>query len=317
MKSDNQEPEVKYEDREERWQMELVDTVKLELIGAVFCRSGWVGLSHIHNFWELVYIKKENHDPYEMICNNQNYTCEEDTLFLIPPNTRHIFRNFGRETAKNMYVGFSYIFRPEKKLKTDMPIIIRADQPQVRGIIVLLDELSETRREDILATLDQKRLDMMREVVNVFHMILSDDEKFISSNATRTTMLCNKVKEYIMENLNRSISVDELARQFYISSGYLGQIFRHHTGLTVKSYHNRIRMEYALRLISENRYSISKAESMAGFDDIAYFSKKFKEFYGVSPSQIATRSQEMDGADDISGFAGSDNYGENDEDRAK
>lgn len=36
MKSDNQEPEVKYEDREERWQMELVDTVKLELIGAVF-----------------------------------------------------------------------------------------------------------------------------------------------------------------------------------------------------------------------------------------------------------------------------------------
>ena len=72
MKSDYQEPEVKYEDREERWQMELVDTVKLELIGAVFCRSGWVGLSHIHNFWELVYIKKENHDPYEMICNNQN-----------------------------------------------------------------------------------------------------------------------------------------------------------------------------------------------------------------------------------------------------
>ena len=157
-----------------------------------------------------------------MICNNQNYTCEEDTLFLIPPNTRHIFRNFGRETAKNMYVGFSYIFRPEKKLKTDMPIIIRADQPQVRGIIVLLDELSETRREDILATLDQKRLDMMREVVNVFHMILSDDEKFISSNATRTTMLCNKVKEYIMENLNRSI----FGRRTGTAVLYLIRLFR-------------------------------------------------------------------------------------------
>ena len=68
--------------------------------GTVLCRPGWVGLNHSHNFWELVYIKKENHDPYEMICRDQNYTCEQSTLFLIPPNTQHIFRNFGREIAK-------------------------------------------------------------------------------------------------------------------------------------------------------------------------------------------------------------------------
>ena len=292
MKSSQLESDVTYEDREERWQMELTDTVKLELLGTVLCRPGWVGLNHSHNFWELVYIKKENHDPYEMICRDQNYTCEQSTLFLIPPNTQHIFRNFGREIAKNMYIGFSYTLGPEKKLRTDLPVTIRTDQAQVTGIITLLDELSEMASSDILEALDQKRLDIMREVVNVFHMVLSEDEKYINSNSSRTTLLCNKAKEYIMENLNRNISVDELARQFYMSSNYLGQVFRQTTGLTVKSYHNRLRMEYALRLITENRYSISKVAAMTGFDDIAYFSKKFKEFYGMSPSQIAVRSPE-------------------------
>lgn len=286
------ESEIKYEDQEERWQLELTDTVKLELLGTVFCRSGWVGMHHSHNFWELVYIKKENDDPFEMICLGQNFTCERNTLFLIPPNVPHLFRNYGREPAKNLYIGFSYTFSPAKKLRTDMPVIIGTDHAEVIGILSLLNEFSELAPEEIMDVLDQKRLDVMREVVSVFHMVLSDDERYAASNSHRNILLCNKVKDYIMQNLNRRISVDELARQFYISSNYLGQIFRQVTGMTVKNYHNRMRMEYALRLITENQHSIGKVASMVGFDDIAYFSRKFKEFYGVAPSQIVIRGQE-------------------------
>lgn len=283
---------VKYEDEEKRWQIELADTVRLELLGTVLCRSGWVGLNHSHSFWELVYIKKECSDPYEMFCGGRHLTCEQSALFLIPPDTPHIFRNYGRETAENMYIGFSYHFQPEKKLCGEMPVMVRLDNPYAVSIVTMLNEISELSKDETLAALDKKRIDFTRAVISVFRLVLDEADQYENSNSARAILLCNKVKEYIMQNMDRHISVDELARQFYISANYLGQTFRQNTGMTVKTYHNRMRMEFALRLISEDEYSISKVAELVGFDDIAYFSKKFKEFYGVAPSQIVNRESE-------------------------
>jgi len=46
----------------------------------------------------------------------------------------------------------------------------------------------------------------------------------------------------------------------------------------------------AHRLISEEGFSVGQAACECGFDDISYFTKIFKKYVGVLPSQIKSQS---------------------------
>jgi AraC-like DNA-binding protein len=48
-----------------------------------------------------------------------------------------------------------------------------------------------------------------------------------------------------------------------------------------------LRLEKAAKLLRENKFRVSEVAYMAGFTEISYFRKIFKDFFGVSPSDFA------------------------------
>lgn len=79
------------------------------------------------------------------------------------------------------------------------------------------------------------------------------------------------------------MSINEIAKPFYLSPHYLGDIFKQTTGMSLKKYHNSLRMTKAAILLTKSILNVSEVAANIGFGGIHYFSRKFKEFYGVSP----------------------------------
>ena len=93
----------------------------------------------------------------------------------------------------------------------------------------------------------------------------------------------NKVIDYVNQNLNKSFSLEELAKVAMFSSFHFHKIFVALTGESVNFYTNRLRLEKAARLL---KYSDSKISSVAfecGFSSPSTLSRSFKNHFGISP----------------------------------
>ena len=270
-----------------REQIELNENIKLTLFGRVSCEPGWTGEYHRHPFWELVYIFKPLPDPYRIQWDTGEHRGRENTLYLLPPGVGHIFENTGQMEAQNLYIGFSFNYQQSQGTGDAIPVVLPGDSVAVIRIKAILNEITAPLvSEELMRVLNHRRIDVMRCIMEIIRWMSEKDSSGETRLVDRNAVLIDKIKEYTMDNLNRYISVDELAKQLYLSPNYLGQVFRQNTGMTVKGYHNQMRMEKALHILLSGELSIGEVADKLGFESVAYFSRKFRGFYGISPSSL-------------------------------
>ena len=270
-----------------RIQLETDDTVKIELLGLACNMPGWVGHAHSHDFWELLVIVKERPDFCRMIVGGKPYESHESTtIYLIPPGVEHFFMNAGELTDQNLYIGYSYQSEVEPDSLPFFPVMIPVHSPEIIGIVAEMKEIIRELSPNTTQSLKERRLEIMSCVFRLVRYLSARNTHRSSTSKTRNKRLIQGIMQYINSNLDHHIRIDEMAAMFFISPSYLGQIFRQATGTTVKAYHNQMRMEHALQMLQSGEYSIGAVAAASGFFDVTYFSRKCKEYYGVSPSQI-------------------------------
>jgi len=95
----------------------------------------------------------------------------------------------------------------------------------------------------------------------------------------------NKAIDYVNNNLDRSISLEELASVSFFSPFHFHRIFVAVTGETVNHFTNRIRNEKAARLLKFSKKSISAISLECGFSSASTLSRLFKQYFEISPSE--------------------------------
>lgn len=90
---------------------------------------------------------------------------------------------------------------------------------------------------------------------------------------------------YIENHMDKDISVEELCRIFSVSRSSLQSMFRNDLNLTPKQYIADVNMKRAKLLLQEHRYTISEIAYQLGYHSLYYFSRKFKAYFGISPSE--------------------------------
>lgn len=108
------------------------------------------------------------------------------------------------------------------------------------------------------------------------------EEKRVS---TKESLLGTEVQKYIDENLSRNISLDRLAKRFFVSKYYLCRAFKSYTGTSVHSYINEKRILHAKALI-ESGETASRAAYSVGFGDYSSFYRAYVRVIGRSPGEI-------------------------------
>jgi two-component system response regulator YesN len=110
-------------------------------------------------------------------------------------------------------------------------------------------------------------------------------EKLNSNNEKPIVYLENEIINYIKENYRKNLSLQNIAENFSLSAIIISKIVRKKTGLKFNDYCNYLRIEYAKTLIASANMKVTAVCEESGYSDYNYFTEKFKEFAGVSPSE--------------------------------
>ena len=97
--------------------------------------------------------------------------------------------------------------------------------------------------------------------------------------------IINKVISYLYTHLENHLSLEEIALDLNISTGYLSSCFKKNMGTSVMSYFKKIKIDRSKTLLLDSNKSILEISTLLGFCDQCHFSKIFKTETGVTPRE--------------------------------
>ncbi len=98
-----------------------------------------------------------------------------------------------------------------------------------------------------------------------------------------------KVLAYMEDNASHKITLDQLASILALSRSHFCKFFRTQTGMRPMEYLNYLRVNHAAKLLRTGSYNILEASLESGFQHVSYFTKWFKFYMNMTPSEYKSR----------------------------
>lgn len=90
---------------------------------------------------------------------------------------------------------------------------------------------------------------------------------------------------YICNNLESNMSINDIAEVAHLNSQYFMRLFKKETGKSVLEFITECRINQAKRILEESNMPIAEVALSVGYDNFSYFSKLFKKYEGITPSE--------------------------------
>lgn len=129
------------------------------------------------------------------------------------------------------------------------------------------------------------------ELFKIFGLLFRNYCRFEELSVTSIEKQYNLTKlfDYLRENYDKSITIQQAATMVNLSPNHFCKIFKKVTGKTLIEYLNILRINEAERLLMESDMTISDIAEKVGYASITYFGRVFKKFKNVSPSERRDR----------------------------
>ncbi|MEY8522093.1 helix-turn-helix domain-containing protein [Lachnospiraceae bacterium 38-10] len=135
-----------------------------------------------------------------------------------------------------------------------------------------LQEVTEIQGYDLLK---KWFMDKMRSIAGTM----------VRGSKDHTNDLIRQAKEYIDDHFYKDMSLDDISRELNISPYYFSKLFKEETGENFVEYVTGRRMDRAKYLLRNPDKSIKEICAEVGYSDPNYFSRIFKKYQGVSPTE--------------------------------
>ncbi|OAB42358.1 response regulator [Paenibacillus glacialis] len=167
-------------------------------------------------------------------------------------------------------------------------------------IIWKLDQYLSSMNEDLfeLLDIDIRKLDMLLqfETINdirkwMLNHVFQISEKLHQKNSTNDSQFIRNVVKTIKERMNENITVKDIAQHFSFSPSYFGFLVREKSGHTFNELLVQLRMEKACELLKAPGMKIYEISDQVGYRYLPYFSRQFKEKFGMTPLEYRKKEK--------------------------
>ena len=148
------------------------------------------------------------------------------------------------------------------------------------GVFDYLQKPIET--DELISALERLRDEIKAEAKNE---IIKEDHDLIVLPERISNHSVRLAVNYIKEHYNESIGLHDIAEITNISENYLSTLFREETGMNFLQYLNAIRINKAVELLKNSSLNISEIAETTGFPTPGYFTKIFRRFFSVTPTE--------------------------------
>jgi AraC-like DNA-binding protein len=250
------------------------------------------------------YIRKDQGTNYAMLIYcvegkgwyhiyGHTYPVEKNQYIIIPPDIPYFFKADASEPWTIYWLHFR-----GKYCRNFLP-----SHSEPRSILV--DEYSRL----------QDRIQLFEEIYSSFSMGYIEEYMIYSSMCLHLFLasfiwiepyryiripnhkeyaFSSKVIHYMQEQIERSLSLDQLAAYFKYSPSHFSMLFREETGMSPIHYFIQLKMQKACQYIVLTNMKLNEIAVKLGFDEPAYFSRIFTKIMGLSPSAYRRKESEND-----------------------
>ena len=120
------------------------------------------------------------------------------------------------------------------------------------------------------------------KALNLEHHI--NPENIVSEHNISPMEAIAIIKDYVDKNYSSEITVSMFSEKYFFSKEYLSKTFKREFGYGIYEYALKLRMERAQELLNDPTLQINQISERLGYSNNNYFSKAFKNYYNISPS---------------------------------
>lgn len=149
-----------------------------------------------------------------------------------------------------------------------------------------------------LADLEEKKenkplyeYEVLESLAELWQIILRHADVEEPETEDPASIRMRRFLEYIEQNLDKDISLDEMAASAGVSKTEALRCFHKTLQTTPYSYVMEVRLSKAADLLAETGLSVGKIASRTGFNQQSYFGKRFKEKTGMTPLEYRKKMQ--------------------------
>lgn len=118
------------------------------------------------------------------------------------------------------------------------------------------------------------------------YRLFSAAEIIQNKRQKKSAKLVEEMIRYVKQQLHDNVTLKEVADYLSFSPNYLGSLFKEVTGTNFSEYVISMRMEKAGELLKDPRMKIYEVADRVGYRYMPYFSRQFKEVYGMTPGEF-------------------------------
>ena len=232
-----------------------------------------------HSYWELTYV-----DKGELLTtiDGVSYHLKQGDLIFYAPMQFHTQSTFEKISSSYLTINFKMNFNHADLLCNKIFSLKRDSYFIVTRLIEELSNDNLYSNDLSLCYLKQLIIQMLRLDNSHFH-----SKPTTHMQQTYENELLNDILLYIDNNIYEKISVSTLCEHFCISTSMLHSLFRKNMNNTAKNYINELKLSKSKELIRNSTHTLSEISEMLGFSSIHYFSKKFKSYFNISPTEYS------------------------------
>ena len=247
---------------------------------------------HSHAFYELLFCR--NTCGAEYLVGSKRYRLQRGDLIFVPPGVSH--RPLLPETLSEPYNRYVLWLSPEfmEHYASLFPYPFsdkQAHPSMLRTGGTPWEQLEDLFRKGVQEAEQQAdgwEAAVMGNTITLLTMIkrATDDRSAQMLKAEKTELL-DRIIVYLEKNYSKSITIGDLAKEFFISNSTVSHLFKKKLGISLYRFVTQRRLIAAKNLI-EQGHPLEQVATQVGFQDYSSFYRAFKQEYGISPRQYRT-----------------------------
>lgn len=215
--------------------------------------------------------------------NGREFYPQKNDMVLLPKNSR-VSLYSENETCYNKYwCDFMAKLDSQPLFEIiDFPYLVHLDDiTYVKSLFDRLDELH--LKTDVASAFMIKAT--ITELLSIFLQNGTEkaDDKF------KESQFVSDVISFIQKNIDKKLSVGEIARTTKYNEKYFIELFKNHFGMTPARYVKAMRLEKAKRELLYTDCAISYIANQIDYSTVQKFSRDFKEYTGFTPTDFKKR----------------------------
>ena len=260
----------------------------ITIFRADFSSYKLTGESESHDFCEIKYVERGSH---RLLLDGISFELSEGQMMIYAPNAEHIAN--GKTDALASIVSFESDTEAIKSLFNRVITLNMRQRKMISEIVSIGEGIFRATPPDSaqvgMLPKDGTNAFELQTLKNRLELFLLDIYQCDTAKETSRYPHAeyDTIVEYLKQNISRSLSLDDIARECSLSISRLKLICKEASGLSPISLFISLKLEEAQKMITEASLNFTEIADALGFTSVHYFSKLFKKKTGLTPTEYS------------------------------